>query len=872
MSSGTEFPYDFFISRGGSVGEIAAEVATVLEREGYRVKIQDYDFARGGDFVGDIHDALVSARHLLLVHTETYDQNYWTRKEFTSFLASLPESQGARRICMLRCDESMPRGILANVVFGDLVGVTDPEERSKIILAAAKGEPLRLRREPPVFGGSMPRKNANFTGRRRVLAEVESLVRGEAGSTALVVVAICGLAGMGKTSIARACIDMLSPDYPGVWWINGQSRQDIVNGLAALGARLDPKLENEAELGKVARAALARIERSERPLLLVFDNVDNQSDIDEFLPARGAHVLVTSRRSDWHGRAHEVAVDSMDEEEAVAFLQMRAGRKDEAGARRLARILGCLPLALDHAAAYVRLAMSSFDAYARSIDKLLAKAPKDAPYPASVAATFLLAIENAVQEFAAADTVLGQLAFLAPERIPLDLLPERLLPEDDRGEALLALTGVSLVRSDPLDEDMPGVSLHRLVQAAARLRLAALGKGTAALEQATTTMAEAFPGGAYEDPSTWPRCGRLLAHAMAVREHVSTLKSNMPGAPTLFDRIGQYAHGRAMFPLAEALFRDAISFGEPMFGASSLELARYKNNLANVLSAVGRPKEAELLLREALDVQEEKLGRDDPGRARMMTSLAWLLHEMGQSEQSEQLLREAITSGERTLGRGHPDVAVRINNLALSLQRSGRAEEAEALLREAIGAGERSFGRDHPMVLARLNNLASLLRDNGQLVEAEALFREAIECGMRSLGPKHPDIATWSNNLANLLRDQCRYEEAEPLYREAIGTCELSYGGRHPVTARIRRNLAVLQLATKHSEEARRNAESALSVHEEMLGRAHPWTCDSAKAYAQSLEQLGLWDEAEAVRSSHALPARADPAEPASRQGNAQSA
>lgn len=57
--------------------------------------------------------------HLFILHTSDYDQNYWTRKEFSNFLASLPESQGARRICMLRCDESMPRGILANVVFGD---------------------------------------------------------------------------------------------------------------------------------------------------------------------------------------------------------------------------------------------------------------------------------------------------------------------------------------------------------------------------------------------------------------------------------------------------------------------------------------------------------------------------------------------------------------------------------------------------------------------------------------------------------------------------------------------------------------------------------------------------------------------------------
>lgn len=133
--------------------------------------------------------------------------------------------------------------------------------------------------------------------------------------------------------------------------------------------------------------------------------------MDEFLLARGAHVLITSRWSDWGGRCHEIGVDTMPEDEAIAFLQARAGRKDEAGARNLVRALGGLPLALDHAGAFVRSAMLSFEAYAGNLEKFLSKAPRDAPYPASVAATFTLAMENALQECAAAETVLGHLAF-----------------------------------------------------------------------------------------------------------------------------------------------------------------------------------------------------------------------------------------------------------------------------------------------------------------------------------------------------------------------------------------------------------------------------------------------------------------------------
>jgi tetratricopeptide (TPR) repeat protein len=855
MSFGTEFAFDYFISRRGNAAEIAVEVANVLENNGFRVIIQDHDFNRGADFVGDVHDALVSARHLFVLHTVDYDQNYWTRTEFTNFLACLPESQGARRICMLRCDASMPRGILANVVFGDIANVADAEERSRIILSTAKGKPLSARREPPVFGGSMPKTNSNFTGREQVIAKVASLVRGEANSMALVVVAICGLAGTGKTSLVRACVDVLAEDYAVVWWINAQTRQGIMAGLAALGVRLDPAGLQEADVEKAARAALSRIERAERPFLLILDNVEYPSDIDGVLPVRGAHVLVTSRRSDWHGRGQEIAIDVMGEDEAVRFLQIRSGRKDEAAARRLALRLGYLPLALDHAGAYVRLSMSSFDSYIKGIDKLLARAPKDAAYPASVAATFSLAIEGAISESAAADLALSRLSFFAPEKIPLELLPESLLEDDDRGEALVALAGVSLVRSDPLQEETPGVSVHRLVQAAARLRLAAQGSTDTALEQAIGAVQLAFPADAYEDPGRWPRCADLFSHAMAVREHVTSVNFKSQVAPILFDRMGQYLHGRAMFALAEQLFRDAISSGEIAFGAGSLEVARSKSNLANVLYAVGRRNDAELLFRESLAVQEKLLGRRDPGCARTMTSLAWLLHELGRSVEAEGLLREAIASGETILGRHHPDLAIRINNLALMLQRSGYLDEAESLFREAIEAGEQTVGRSHQMVLFRINNLGGLLQIKGQNAEAEGLFREAIDSGIKSLGHDHPDLAVWRNNLGNLLRDQFRYEEATRLYRESLETCEQKYGMRHPMTGRVQRNLAMLHLATDSNEDALREASSALSVHDEMLGGAHQWTRDSAHSCAAALDRVGQSIEASRVRLKYGLAA-----------------
>jgi tetratricopeptide (TPR) repeat protein len=848
-----DFDYDYFISRCGMVGEVAAEVADVLEGAGYRVKVQDYDFSRGGDFVGDIHDALVSARHMYVLHTRDYDRNYWTRKEFTNFLVAMAESHGVRRICVLRCDDAAPRGILANVVFGDLVGVTDPAQRRKIILDVARGEPLRTRSEAPIFGGAMPKKNENFTGRRSVIARIKSLLSSGESPTELRSVAIQGLGGVGKTALVRAYVEAFNAEYVGVWWSGAETRSALVAGLAALAARLDGKYEGEPDLEKAAKMALARIERTPRPFLLVYDNLERWSAIDDLVPVRGAHLLITSRRSDWGGRAQELHVDVMLEDEAVEFLQARSGRKDEPGARHLAKALGCLPLALDHAGAYVKLAMISFSTYAMSVDKLTAKAPRDAPYPASVAATFSLAIDSAVGECGGAEPLLGWLAFFAPDRIPLDLI-DAVIGEEERAEAMIALADVSLVRRDRLEDDAAAVSLHRLVQAAARARLALRGEASTTLEAVTRHLAAAFPDGAYDEPKYWPRCDHLLPHALAIQDHARAAGVESADLSMLYDRVGQFLHGRASLELAQSSFRSAIAIGGNVLGREHPSIAKSMVNLANVLRDTGRPADAEPLLREALVIEEKMVGLQDPSYGRTLTSLAAALQDMTRSEEAEELLRRAIAVGEAALGRDHPDVAARLNNLALILRSDGRTSEAEELLREAIASGERGPGREHAAVAIRLNNLAMLLRESGRFSEAEALFREAITAGEKTLGPDHPDVAVRLNNLANLLRDTGRSEEAEALYRRALAAFERSYGDRHNAVARTRRNLATLLLATGRTEDAQRQAKIALATHTELLGPAHVWTKDATETFQKSLQALAAERSGGEAGVVHQLP------------------
>jgi hypothetical protein len=466
--------FDFFLSPRGSVAAVAREVADVLTAANYKVIVQDYDIPLSASFIEAMHEAVKNARDLIILFTGDYEKSPYARKEFTSFEAERLRDERERHIVVLRCEDAPLRGLLADVVYQDLVGVAEPEERKRRILAAAERRSSAerpQRRRGRTFVGVPPRI-AVFTGRVEELDRLDAILTQDkrAAVTQIGRAAVQGMGGVGKTALAVEYANRFRNVYDGVWWCPSETRAGLMISLAALATELEVAAPEEADIEKAAQAALRRLAEQGDIWLLVYDNVASPEEIADCLPAAGARALITSRFSDWSEWADEVSLDVLPIAEAVAFLNDRAGRSDDAGARTLAEALGRLPLALDHAAATCKRTQMSFAAYAAKASSLMAEAPRGAPYPRSVAATFDLAIDHAVAQCRAAEALMAFLAYCAPERIPLILVQFAIDDESERLAALGALAEVSLVKHDPFEDGAPAVTVHRLVQTVARAR------------------------------------------------------------------------------------------------------------------------------------------------------------------------------------------------------------------------------------------------------------------------------------------------------------------------------------------------------------------------------------------------------------------
>lgn len=276
--------------------------------------------------------------------------------------------------------------------------------------------------------GMVPR---HFMGREDALADVETALTRHEGRVAII--ALHGLRGVGKTTLAAAYAEHHRGDYRATWWVRAQTEPSMRADLVGLGVRLswvDAEETEEAALTKI----MERLRHEGGDILLIYDTAVDAEALKPYLPGGGStHVLITSNAHAWRSVAKPVEIGPWPKEIGADFLIVRTGRLAEReAAEALSEVLGGLPLAHEQAAAYCERLEIPIAEYQRRFDAAPARmldTERDAPVAyyqrLTVTKTFALAIEEAAKLHPAAESLIVHAALLAPEPIPLFLFAER---------------------------------------------------------------------------------------------------------------------------------------------------------------------------------------------------------------------------------------------------------------------------------------------------------------------------------------------------------------------------------------------------------------------------------------------------------------
>ncbi|MFJ3776661.1 tetratricopeptide repeat protein [Streptomyces sp. NPDC090075] len=593
---------------------------------------------------------------------------------------------------------------------------------------------------------SLPPRPGGFTGREQETAE---LLRALDDSAAVLVTAVSGLGGIGKTALAVGTAHLAC----GKGWFPGGVLFIDLHGYDEQPVSADQALQSLLRALGVApehipttaddRAVLYRSVLAQRGAVLVLaDNASSPDQVRPLLPGEGRHrVLVTSRDRLSQLGARLVPLDQLTAEEARRLLELaleiadpedRRVADDPGAAAQLADLCGHLPLALQIAAALLaedpgmplaelvgELAASHdrlvhLDDGERSVRAAFELSYRRLP-PGQARLLRLLALAPGpeVSDEAAAALVGADV----PPLRDLRALARAHLVErgSERGwwrlHDLVRAYGVGVVAGDP--------GLREEGEAARERVLGFYLRWADAADDWLRWLpgrAEPERFGDRAEALAWfdgERAGLVTAVGWAWEERYAD------AAVRLAACLGMYLEWRRYFEdwlaIARVALRATRRLGNPFHEGNAW------NNLGVALREVGETAQAIEAHERARDLHRAVGNPYGEGTAWM--NLGIVLRGSGEARKAIEAQTRACDLY-RTIGDGHREASVR-NNLGSALREDGRQDEAIDEYSRAISLYEQvGDGQRHAVALM---NLGAAFAEVGRLDEAFDAYGKSLE-------------------------------------------------------------------------------------------------------------------------------------------------
>ncbi|MFC8919082.1 tetratricopeptide repeat protein [Streptomyces sp. NPDC057116] len=568
----------------------------------------------------------------------------------------------------------------------------------------------------------MPPAPTHFTGRAAELALLGALAEQSASAArrTVVISALAGAAGVGKTALALHWAHAVSDRFPdGDLYINLQgydagpplsAHQALEQALVSLGVA-----PAEIPHGLDARVSLYRTLVNDRHMIIVLDNARDAAHVRPLLPGTSPSLVLVTSRSRLSGLvAREgiprIVLDSLPPEEALELLGSVIGKqrveREPAAAAELAAHCAHLPLALriaaEQAAARPGLSLQALVAeLGHGGTRLDALATYDGDETTAVREVFSWSYRHLPSPAARTFRLLG--LFAGP---------------DIGVTAAAALTGST-----------PSQAIRDLARLAGLHLLEAVGSDRYrfhdllrdyAYERSTAEDAENDRHAALRRLFTWYLFTTESAgNVLGVRQGPAPFDAASDDRPDPALRLSFPSRETAAdwceteFPNLLATCRQAADIGEDVI-AWQLPVA------LRSFFQLRRPTTDWVSAAEGALAAARRLG-DRRAEAMVLRNLAAAHFYRGQYQENLRYNQEALEAC-RAIGEDEGWV---LNSLGDSLVLAGRFEEAVECLRQALDAAERS--QDDALAAHSLENIAPAYRALGRHEEAIAALREALD-------------------------------------------------------------------------------------------------------------------------------------------------
>lgn len=411
-----------------------------------------------GDRVVTVHQATSS-----LLHTR-YNDTLAMEMESLGFLAATWRHTGIRTLVVRGISDQL-EGKAESDKAGSQAGAAEGAAAFALAVIASAGA---LANPPPNVRTTrvyLPPRPDVLRGREQTIMDLEQQLGASKDGARTIV--ITGMPGVGKSAIASEVAHRLAAAGDGrwscVWWIAMDSQASADSALSYLGSQVS----EASAVGGDSKQEAMRWLASNSDWLMILDGATSETAVTDLLPLRSlGRILITSTSPTWGLQIPNISLSPLDDETSTIVVSEGLNTV-HSDAKRIARILGGLPLALRQANRYMRESLLPATDYERLLNDKLADVLRlgaTPDHPASVTATVLMAFDRAQEEGETSPVLLWRLASYVDATVPFDdFVQGSIVWHDGRVSAADLYADLAIIRRLGLIEaDRVSVRMHNL--------------------------------------------------------------------------------------------------------------------------------------------------------------------------------------------------------------------------------------------------------------------------------------------------------------------------------------------------------------------------------------------------------------------------
>ena len=756
-----------------------------------------------------------------------------------------------------------------------------------------------------------------FTGRGAELAQLNSVLsRRSDGLPARC--SIVGMPGLGKTQLALKYASQIFDQLNGpmIVWISAATSEKLTLGYCEILNLVDHVDRDHTDQGLKVRTARRWLEGTDQqqvlPWLLVFDNVNENTVpfLREYLPQTNENVaiLFTMRSNDVAKALMNPAssaevqamlhleVPNLVDARGLLLAELEAPNEEDtasqvAKAETLVKSIGCLPLAINQVASFVKQHSKNLDYILslyqsqRQMDIMSWDNQLSTYEQRSVMTTFSSTLDELAKDSPVANLLLQTLSFFDPESIALDMIVDGAYPICD-------LRAYSEERKPKLSE--PPILTRRLMHKLQhKLQHKLLRRSSKVSKKAVGQLDHKIPtinlqdqnrddwwalkvSELLKDPVECPKAIKQLrllafvshysdADGETIRVHDlvrSVIRNNArqsildPLCYRMAAAILDYAFHILDNPCWNALeswsqyekilphYRSLVMFQGVPDGYNT-ELVRASRAVARYLNLRGRHKEAAKTIEVVLVLQHKHLGITDIDYLANLTELAETHALQENWQEAEGLFQQVLKVRQEMLGATHLDTLAAMEVLAHQYAAQGRYEESSSLQEMVFSGRKERLGADHALTLFAQSDLAEIYGGQRRFVEAESMYEETLRSMERTLGSSNSSTLKVVRNLGELKCKLQRLDEADTLLTRALAGLSKEGGFTPWTVVYAERELGVLRKVQGRYLEAEVHFKTCLAGTELLNGTDHIVTTVPLKDIARLYIDMDRFADAE---------------------------